>query len=293
MIDAQPTRRLPLRRRRHQAARADQGRDRIPTIGLRVYVYSGGCSGYRYGMMLEDAPTPEDSVLERQRRHASTSTATASPLHPGLARSTTSTPSWAPASRSTTRTRSRAAAAAPASGPPRTPAPRGAAPTDDRAPRAPSLESLTTPSGSPGGVFMSRCWFTQDRRGPFLHGRRTLPGRRHADPAVPAPHGAVARPRAAPARVRGPVPPDGPPVPRRVHAVRRRPDPRGQRARPARRRSAGARDRKRRHVRGDPRGQPLRRRPLGAADRGRGPVRHRDRQDRARALPRGGGGAAR
>src|SRR5829696_9762426 len=33
-------------------------------IGLRVYVYSGGCSGYRYGMMLEDAPTPEDRILE-------------------------------------------------------------------------------------------------------------------------------------------------------------------------------------------------------------------------------------
>ena len=35
-----------------------------PAIGLRVYVYSGGCSGYRYGMMLEDQPTPEDKVLE-------------------------------------------------------------------------------------------------------------------------------------------------------------------------------------------------------------------------------------
>jgi iron-sulfur cluster assembly protein len=35
-----------------------------PAIGLRVYVYSGGCSGYRYGMMLEDAPTPDDNVLE-------------------------------------------------------------------------------------------------------------------------------------------------------------------------------------------------------------------------------------
>jgi iron-sulfur cluster assembly accessory protein len=31
-----------------------------PNIGLRVYVYSGGCSGYRYGMMLEDQPTAED-----------------------------------------------------------------------------------------------------------------------------------------------------------------------------------------------------------------------------------------
>src|ERR671911_423120 len=35
-----------------------------PAIGLRVYVYSGGCSGYRYGMMLEDAPTPEDKAFE-------------------------------------------------------------------------------------------------------------------------------------------------------------------------------------------------------------------------------------
>ena len=35
-----------------------------PNIGLRVYVYSGGCSGFRYGMMLEDAPTPEDSRLD-------------------------------------------------------------------------------------------------------------------------------------------------------------------------------------------------------------------------------------
>lgn len=34
-----------------------------PQIGLRVYVYSGGCSGYRYGMMLEDAPTTDDNVL--------------------------------------------------------------------------------------------------------------------------------------------------------------------------------------------------------------------------------------
>ena len=35
-----------------------------PNVGLRVYVYSGGCSGFRYGMMLEDAPTTEDRILE-------------------------------------------------------------------------------------------------------------------------------------------------------------------------------------------------------------------------------------
>ena len=35
-----------------------------PDIGLRVYVYSGGCSGFRYGMMLEDQPTAEDKILD-------------------------------------------------------------------------------------------------------------------------------------------------------------------------------------------------------------------------------------
>ncbi len=35
-----------------------------PDIGLRVYVYSGGCSGFRYGMMLEEAPTADDRVME-------------------------------------------------------------------------------------------------------------------------------------------------------------------------------------------------------------------------------------
>ena len=35
-------------------------------VGLRVYVYSGGCSGYRYGMMLEDQPTPEDIKVQSQ-----------------------------------------------------------------------------------------------------------------------------------------------------------------------------------------------------------------------------------
>ena len=35
-----------------------------PNVGLRVYVYSGGCSGFKYGMMIEDAPTEEDRVLQ-------------------------------------------------------------------------------------------------------------------------------------------------------------------------------------------------------------------------------------
>ncbi|MGC8633978.1 MAG: iron-sulfur cluster insertion protein ErpA [Candidatus Limnocylindrales bacterium] len=35
-----------------------------PAIGLRVYVYGGGCSGFRYGMMLEDQPTVEDLEVD-------------------------------------------------------------------------------------------------------------------------------------------------------------------------------------------------------------------------------------
>ena len=34
-----------------------------PQVGLRVYVYSGGCSGFRYGMMLEDQPTADDVTV--------------------------------------------------------------------------------------------------------------------------------------------------------------------------------------------------------------------------------------
>lgn len=34
------------------------------TVGLRVYVMSGGCSGYRYGMMVEDVAAENDQVFE-------------------------------------------------------------------------------------------------------------------------------------------------------------------------------------------------------------------------------------
>ena len=37
-----------------------------PAIGLRVYVYSGGCSGFRYGMMLEDQPGADDVRVQSQ-----------------------------------------------------------------------------------------------------------------------------------------------------------------------------------------------------------------------------------
>ena len=72
MIEQQPTTIDPqppndggvAHRRRRQQAQELTKEETNPAIGLRVYVYSGGCSGFRYGMMLEDAPTPEDQVFD-------------------------------------------------------------------------------------------------------------------------------------------------------------------------------------------------------------------------------------
>ena len=63
MIDAQPTRSSPCPTPPPTKLRELTKDETNPEIGLRVYVYSGGCSGYRYGMMLEDQPTTEDNVL--------------------------------------------------------------------------------------------------------------------------------------------------------------------------------------------------------------------------------------
>jgi iron-sulfur cluster insertion protein len=32
--------------------------------GLRVFVQGGGCSGFQYGLMIEDSPGPSDQLLE-------------------------------------------------------------------------------------------------------------------------------------------------------------------------------------------------------------------------------------
>jgi len=63
MIDQQPTV-VSLTDAAAYKLRALQKEKAHPDIGLRVYVYSGGCSGYRYGMMLEDAPSSEDNRLD-------------------------------------------------------------------------------------------------------------------------------------------------------------------------------------------------------------------------------------
>lgn len=34
------------------------------SVGLRVYVMSGGCSGFRYGMALDDRRNPDDQLIE-------------------------------------------------------------------------------------------------------------------------------------------------------------------------------------------------------------------------------------
>src|SRR5258707_7379909 len=62
MIDQQPTV-LALSDAAAAKLRELTKEETNPDIGLRVYVYSGGCSGFRYGMMLEDQPTPEDNIL--------------------------------------------------------------------------------------------------------------------------------------------------------------------------------------------------------------------------------------
>lgn len=63
MIDPQPTV-LSLTDAAAAKLRDLTKEETNPEIGLRVYVYSGGCSGFRYGMMLEDAPTADDRILE-------------------------------------------------------------------------------------------------------------------------------------------------------------------------------------------------------------------------------------
>ena len=62
MIDAQPTI-VSLTDAAASKLRELTKDETSPDIGLRVYVYSGGCSGYKYGMMLEDQPTADDNVL--------------------------------------------------------------------------------------------------------------------------------------------------------------------------------------------------------------------------------------
>ncbi len=64
MIDQQPTTVVSLTDAALGKLRELTKEETNPAIGLRVYVYSGGCSGFRYGMMLEDAPTPADRRLD-------------------------------------------------------------------------------------------------------------------------------------------------------------------------------------------------------------------------------------
>jgi len=44
------------------AIAAREGR---PGAGLRVSVNAGGCSGFQYGFGLEDAPAPDDLIVEQ------------------------------------------------------------------------------------------------------------------------------------------------------------------------------------------------------------------------------------
>jgi iron-sulfur cluster assembly protein len=43
-----------------------QQEDASPNLGLRVFVYPGGCSGMSYGMAFEDQPGDDDTTIEIQ-----------------------------------------------------------------------------------------------------------------------------------------------------------------------------------------------------------------------------------
>src|SRR6478736_6480150 len=43
-----------------------QQEDASPDLGLRVFVYPGGCSGMSYGMAFEDQPADDDMTVEVQ-----------------------------------------------------------------------------------------------------------------------------------------------------------------------------------------------------------------------------------
>jgi iron-sulfur cluster assembly protein len=64
MLEAQPTTPLSLTDAAASKLHEITAEETNPNIGLRVYVYSGGCSGFRYGMMIEDSPTEDDQLLE-------------------------------------------------------------------------------------------------------------------------------------------------------------------------------------------------------------------------------------
>ena len=61
MIESQPI--VSLTEAASMKLRELTAEETNPDVGLRVYVYSGGCSGFRYGMMLEDQPTADDRVM--------------------------------------------------------------------------------------------------------------------------------------------------------------------------------------------------------------------------------------
>jgi iron-sulfur cluster assembly protein len=63
MIDSQPTV-LSLTDAAATKLRELTAEETNPQVGLRVYIQSGGCSGFRYGMMIEDSPLPDDNVVE-------------------------------------------------------------------------------------------------------------------------------------------------------------------------------------------------------------------------------------
>ncbi len=64
LIELQPTTALNMTDAATLKLREIVAQGTNPNMGLRVHITSGGCSGHKYEMMLEDAPTAQDKVLK-------------------------------------------------------------------------------------------------------------------------------------------------------------------------------------------------------------------------------------
>ena len=205
MIDAQPTV-VSLSDAAATKLRELTKDETNPEIGLRVYVYSGGCSGYRYGMMLEDRRRPRttSSSANGVRVYIDSNSV---PLIQGSeidyvdtlmgagSRSTTRTPSSGCGCGSSFRTADDAGTRA------------VLLPLTVRAPRAPPPRVAATPRDRPAAFSRPVDGSTGIDERPF--GPRTAYVRRTDAMQIPLfPLHTVLSPghRAAAARVRGPVP---------------------------------------------------------------------------------------
>ena len=254
-----------------------------PDIGLRVYVYSGGCSGFRYGMMLEDAPTPEDKVL-----HASGIKVYVDGQSIALLQGSQIDYVDTLMGAGFTVNNPNAVAACGCGSSFRTADDDGVA--QGLLPLI-ALRYRLEAAGRTGGFFVCRTRLdgTRPRHSGGIRASRLWYSVIDGDPALPAAHGALSGHRPAAPHLRGALSGDDPALPRYRRAVRGRAHPR----RPRGRHGQDGDARRRRGVRRDPRGRALPGRPVRPAGRRDRAVRDRVGGRPDRAVPGRRGDAAR